>query len=1157
MKRFPLCLFFLLTLPGLYGAFSWQDPNATVLPNGGLEYRPEPYAFQAGASNRYIDFEAGNDHASGTQAEPWKHHPWDPQASGKARAAANETHTYIFKGGVTYRGSLKIPNEAVGTPEEPLSLTRDPAWGDGPAVLNGADIVTGWQQQAHPAMPESDKVWMAEIDFLPRAVWLTHEQGEPIRFKLARWPNWTESNPNDLMSEWPTWEQPEWWKEKNKIMVKGTRKHLGIDAELPRPLGDLEGGTVWSEWGIVMGSPYPAKIEAVDEKRGGIAFRGPWTREDLEKIITGNRYYLEDLPQFLDEPGEFWVERLGKNKARLYLRLPQDANPQNYTIEAARHVRILHGQRANHLEVSGLTFRFTNIGWDYNDPQWADPDLIAGAIHIRGPGPSLSIHHNTFEHVNMPVRVSLTQSADQLELVSICDNDMRDTDHGAVEVANFSPRQAGDMGQLGHVDLLRNRLERIGMRNLSGSHGHAVQINFPATSHLAGNFLYRIAGWGLAVWGGKPSGNRYAGIEAPMSRHLIHHNRVEDVLLKSNDWGGIETWQGGTHYIFNNIVINSLGFKNWTFKPGDSNSVGSFGHAYYLDGSFKNYLFNNIGQGLNNELGTKGVNITAIQNIFSFENWYFNNSFHRFAETTRQQAPEAGRFRYLGNVFSDTSRMLFRHAKPEGLEPDANASHFNQIGNFDYATIAYYENVITELSGSLGTFEENGVVHQKGETFSHALEKLGAQASSIGVFSDQPVLLDPDKGDWRPIPNSLATKQNVLVFVPWGLARTVGEWQFTLNHAQPNEVIDEHWFMTSQYAERKAYRLTPRYALVGQNIAAADFTSGPLSNWTSSALEFNGQDQYLSVANDTLPKGQGKSKQTTVETKTADLGFASITYPAAITPGQSYAVTVKLNQPADAKQFHLHIHWMKSGSWGGFSDLGQNPEDLGNGTLRYQLKAKLHDNLAAYNLIGFLSPDGSWEKKSASKQVGVPVGSGIVVEDATPRSVDVADTSFIVEVHFNRSGKDGVLVSKMADGVGYRLSLEEGRAAFRVQTSDGTKASVRSEKPISQGQWTHLMAECDRQANQLRLYIDGKLAVEAPAKLSGSLSNRGDFLVGGGPGLDNFSGQLDFLRVALSTLAESATSIEELYAWQFEGPQYFDFAGHNRRQHNAAGALAQ
>ena len=41
---------------------------------------------------------------------------------------------------------------------------------------------------------------------------------------------------------------------------------------------------------------------------------------------------------------------------------------------------------------------------------------------------------------------------------------------------------------------------------------------------------------------------------------------------------------------------------------------------------------------------------------------------------------------------------------------------------------------------------------------------------------------------------------------------------------------------------------------------------------------------------------------------------------------------------------------------------------------------------------------------------------------------------------------------------------------------------------------------------------------------------------------EGFAGAIDFLRVCRSTLAESKTSIEELYAWEFDGPFLRDFA---------------
>jgi hypothetical protein len=65
--------------------WSWQEPNAEVDPKGDLTWKPRPFVFEKGASVRYVDFEAGDDANPGDAAgTPWKHHPWDPQAAGKA-----------------------------------------------------------------------------------------------------------------------------------------------------------------------------------------------------------------------------------------------------------------------------------------------------------------------------------------------------------------------------------------------------------------------------------------------------------------------------------------------------------------------------------------------------------------------------------------------------------------------------------------------------------------------------------------------------------------------------------------------------------------------------------------------------------------------------------------------------------------------------------------------------------------------------------------------------------------------------------------------------------------------------------------------------------------------------------------------------------------
>jgi len=117
------------------GVYLWSKNQATVLANGDLKWNPEPFVFQPGSSVRYIDFENGDDSANGTsKTTPWKHHPWDPNAVGNADVCSG-THTYVFKRGVVYRGTLTSSES--GTEGENIQLTSDPAWGTGEAMIYG------------------------------------------------------------------------------------------------------------------------------------------------------------------------------------------------------------------------------------------------------------------------------------------------------------------------------------------------------------------------------------------------------------------------------------------------------------------------------------------------------------------------------------------------------------------------------------------------------------------------------------------------------------------------------------------------------------------------------------------------------------------------------------------------------------------------------------------------------------------------------------------------------------------------------------------------------------------------------------------------------------------------------------------------------------
>jgi hypothetical protein len=151
--------------------------------------------------------------------------------------------------------------------------------------------------------------------------------------------------------------------------------------------------------------------------------------------------------------------------------------------------------------------------------------------------------------------------------------------------------------------------------------------------------------------------------------------------------------------------------------------------------------------------------------------------------------------------------------------------------------------------------------------------------------------------------------------------------------------------------------------------------------------------------------------------------------------------------------------------------------------------------------------------------------------------------NYLVEVFFRTQpgAAGGTLASKIS-ARGWELAIESGGApGFRLAGDRAVRAS--GPRPVNDGRWHHAVAEFDRGGDVARLYVDGERAAETAAAGVGSLSNDAPLLVGKGRQGAFFAGEIEFLRVALATLAESKTSIEELYDWEFDGPFLRDFAG--------------
>ena len=1044
--------------------YSWETSYAKATETGDLKWTPNRFVFTHGSSVRYIDYENGNDNNDGKlKSSPWKHHPWDANAAGQALQCKG-IHTYVFKCGTVYRGSMIVKES--GETGDPIRLTVDPSWGEGEAVIAGSvKLSDGWTKGAeNKDIPQRESVWYRDLDFAPRTLWMV--KGKVItRIPLARMPNWKISDPEDIKSEWWSWDYPGTKYFDNYMKnEQGKELVLGIDTKhITGPKEMYMGAIVWAEFGWVDGTPYPSYVQGFDADKKGIGFEGYLGSASSRRIARNHRYYLEDKPHFLDDPdGEFWFEKKGKG-GRLHVILPKGTEPNTVDIEAGKEPILIKLEGKNHIYISGLSFRFTNVSWDLTELPWGvkmapKEDVFPAAIRVWGGGSDLKIANCRFDNVNGGILMKAVNAGEPLDQIAVADCDIRETDHGGINIEDGV--QWGDVtgdkaGHLYDVKILRNYIVNAGQRSPRVGSSNGIHLSGGQTVEIAGNIIERPWHAGINVHCAKLNENVR---DVPLSRTLIFQNKVTDGIRTGDDCGNIETWQGGDVYVYNNHSGNPGGFRNpsWIDGKDNPNKPGSarFGMAYYLDGGFKNYYFNNIGWGLSKDPWSKVGATTMFQEIISYQNSFFNNTAYNFVKGTRRQAPQAGRNKFLGNIWDGIGDWVFWHTTPAKSAIAGNEMDAGPVkNNYALETNAFTGNVFHDITGKYGSFKPSGQWHETFEESQKALEEVGSIASDLGVVAKTSPLKDAKNHNFSLSEGSAAIDKGVKVFVPWSLYGTVGEWNFYPAGNDPSNLIDEHWYMASYYYGRNDYYKHPMFPLKGINISTNDYQNGPLEDWTNGALKLNGKDQYAVCSDESLNK----------------------TF--------SYKVNFK---------------------W----DTERKPE--------------------------------TW-----------------TVTGKDFKSPEVYDSNFLIETYFKTEpgAKKGVLIEKMKE-TGYSLEVNaEGGVSFAV-SGGGQKAKINSTVSINDGKWHHVIAEVDRDAKTLTLYINGKKnAVNPGISKDISLENNSDLYVGGTPSGRYFEGTLEFMRISLGTLADAKTDIDELYAWEFDGPFLRDFAGRYPTGKRDAGAL--
>ncbi len=764
--------------------YSWEKEHARILPSGDIEWQPEPFTFEPGSSVRYIDYENGDDASDGmTRATAWKHHPWDNNATGNA-AAASGIHTYVFKRGVVYRGHLTAKES--GNPLEPIRLTSDPTWGTGEAYFFGSRRITGTWTRADasgaPNIPEADKVWYTDLYLPGRTKFICELDGDQFKqVRVARSPNYRYTD-GDPLETWWTWTTK--YTENEDLWL---RDNVNLTADDP---AYYEGATVFSqEDAIVMCTVW--KQDVLEWDPDGMKIRVNNTNFGG----VGSHYFIENTPFLLDTTNEFYYDT---EADRLFIRLDEDKDPNTAIIEAATETELIKIDGKHDIEISGITFGMTTA----HGVRFGEEDARS-TIRMTGICNNIEIRNNQFYYVNGGISMNNTGSS------SLNSHGITISDNNFQHVGDLAIVMSTSTVYMDDVNILRNNIYHNGFRHQGRWYSSIPaiygQLNY---GEVAGNVVERSFGNGIDMFWGKGGGSNH---HVPFRRGLVHHNKASQTLIGVNDYGGIESWQGGPAYIYNNYSHNASGYKHY------NNS--SIGYAYYFDGAFKHIVFNNIASGVSHNR-----NAASIMQVLGFYNMYVHNTGYMtevFLNAWKGTLGLNGHNTYLSNVAQETN-AFFRHQLDPSYIP------YESYGN----------NISSVIPFNAGLLNRDNNLSL--DEFRSTLEEYEAQLTQTGYNTEEEVLTNPGTFDFRPVSNSAAAGRGVRFFTAFPLARVVGEWNFYEHPADSSIVMGDNFYMTADFNDRTTYKDVAKNHLTVHNVADSSFVKGALEDWTRGALTFDG-----------------------------------------------------------------------------------------------------------------------------------------------------------------------------------------------------------------------------------------------------------------------------------------------------------------------------
>jgi len=490
----------------------------------------------------------GNDQWSGRLATPTRGDKDGPFATlsaalKAARAARNTTVSPVEELRILLRGgTYQITEPVVLTAEDSGTSTKQPltiaAYRDEKPILSGGRRIVGWKRVAGKA-----GLWQADIPEVREGKWYFRELFVGDRRKQrARTPNQgLFMAEGDYLSEQPV---------KFKYRAGDIKQAwAGRDAEL----------VALHKW-----IDLRQFIREVDDTNRVVTLSGSIASHVRE---PNARYYIENTPDALDEPGEWYLDR----KSGVLVFWPETGEDLNKVEIIAPAISSgllkLEGdftlkKPVQHIVLRGLTFAHTD--WTLPENGYLDTQA---AVHVHGyvlleGAVDCVLENCTFTHLGN-YALELGKGCQQCRVIS---NEMFDIGAGGIRIGEAAkPQQPFDMNH-GHA-ITDNHLHQLG-RVYTPAVG--VIVFQSGQNQIAHNHIHDLYYTAISV------GWNWGYQETPCRDNAVEFNHLHDIgqgIL--SDMGGIYTLgiQKGTA-LRNNLIhdVNAHSYGGWGLYTDEGSS---------------------------------------------------------------------------------------------------------------------------------------------------------------------------------------------------------------------------------------------------------------------------------------------------------------------------------------------------------------------------------------------------------------------------------------------------------------------------------------------------------------------------------------------------------------------------------------------------------